>query len=308
MQPDNTQKLNRHKFNIFPPAKPEDFERLKQSIRDNGFDPELPVTVYQGGVLDGWNRYTACVELGVQPTFRTFEGTDEEALALVMKTNTRRNLSSGQWATIAVEAEEIVGRIRAAAEAREGGRPKKGEQKPGPKLVQVSEVGKKSAYQIGAAFNTSRTYVNDAARIQKAAPEVFQKVKAGKMSMQDATRIVRAIPTEPWLDDERERQQAVESGEAVLANASRDKNLIQWAAGKGLEVRIDRGTVFGNPYVLGEDGDRNEVCNAYGEHYLPHKRSALRQIGSLRGKVLVCHCFPERCHGLELLRLLEEME
>lgn len=304
MQPDNTQKLNRHKFNIFPPAKPEDFERLKQSIRENGFDPELPVTVYQGGVLDGWNRYTACVELGVQPTFRTFEGTDEEALALVMKTNTRRNLSSGQWATIAVEAEEIVGRIRAAAEARE----KAGKADPGEKILQGSEIKRKSAHQIGAAFNTNQNYVNQAARIQKAAPEVFEKVKAGKISMQDATRVVRAIPTEPWLDDERERQQAVESGEAVLANASRDKNLIQWAAGKGLEVRIDRGTVFGNPYVLGEDGDRNEVCNAYGEHYLPHKRSALRQIGSLRGKVLVCHCFPERCHGLELLRLLEEME
>lgn len=304
MQPDNTQKLNRHKFNIFPPAKPEDFERLKQSIRDNGFDPELPVTVYQGGVLDGWNRYTACVELGVQPTFRTFEGTDEEALALVMKTNTRRNLSSGQWATIAVEAEEIVGRIRAAAEARE----KAGKADPGGKFLQGSQVEGKSAHQIGVAFNTNQKYVNQAARIQKAAPEMFEKVKAGQMSMQDATRVVRAIPTEPWLDDERERQQAVESGEAVLANASRDKNLIQWAAGKGLEVRIDRGTVFGNPYVLGEDGDRNEVCNAYGEHYLPHKRSALRQIGSLRGKVLVCHCYPERCHGLELLRLLEEME
>lgn len=304
MQPDNTQKLNRHKFNIFPPAKPEDFERLKQSIRDNGFDPELPVTVYQGGVLDGWNRYTACVELGVQPTFRTFEGTDEEALALVMKTNTRRNLSSGQWATIAVEAEEIVKRIRAAAETRQ----KTGKADLGGKFLQGSQVEGKSAHQIGVAFNTNQKYVNQAARIQKAAPEVFEKVKAGKISMQDATRVVRAIPTEPWLDDERERQQAVESGEAVLANASRDKNLIQWAAGKGLEVRIDRGTVFGNPYVLGEDGDRNEVCNAYGEHYLPHKRSALRQIGSLRGKVLVCHCYPERCHGLELLRLLEELE
>jgi len=149
-------------------------------------------------------------------------------------------------------------------------------------------------------FGTNRTYINQAAKV-KAAPEVFEKVKAGKMTMQDANRAVRAIPTDPWRDDEKERAHQVKEGLSVVANAEKDKNLIKWAEDKGLAVRVDRGSLYGNPFVMGKDGDRDAVCDSYTNHYLPHKPSILATLPELKGKVLICHCYPERCHAESLI-------
>lgn len=71
--------------------------------------------------------------------------------------------------------------------------------------------------------------------------------------------------------------------------------------GKERAVRIDRGTPFGNPFILGPDGDRDAVCDARRDHYLPHKPSIHKQLADLKGKVLTCHCYPERCHGESLI-------
>ncbi len=79
-----------------------------------------------------------------------------------------------------------------------------------------------TATKAAELFNTNRTYVNQAVKMKSAAPEVFEKVKAGKMTMQDANKAVRAIPTDPWGDDEKEQKEKVESGQAVVANQQRD--------------------------------------------------------------------------------------
>ena len=111
------QQLQRHKFNIFPEASKEDFERLVSDMRKSGYDESLPITIYQGDILDGWNRYRACVELGIQAATTAFDGTDADALDYTLRTNKRRNLSSSQWAAVAVEAEELLQSIRGAVEA-----------------------------------------------------------------------------------------------------------------------------------------------------------------------------------------------
>ena len=293
--------MNKHKFNIFPAAKAEDYNRLRDDIRDNGYDAKQPIVIYEGQILDGWNRWSACAELKITPPTRQFDGNDSDAIAFVMRTNKRRNLNSGQWATIAVEAEDIMRAIAKEAEKSKGGRPKAGE-KPTQKIEPVSKNERLTDHKAAELFNTNRTYVNQAAKIKQAAPEVFEKVKAGKMTMQDAARIVRAIPTDPWLDDEKERKAKVEKGESVIANAQRDKNLIQWAERKGLAIRVDRSTEYGNPFIMGDDGTRDEVCDSYKNHYLPNKPSILKKLPSLCGKVLVCHCYPLRCHAESLIK------
>ena len=103
--------------------------------------------------------------------------------------------------------------------------------------------------------------------------------------------------------DERQRQFTVLNGQAVLANESLDTALIQWATGLDLVARIDRRTVYGNPFAMPSDGTRDEVCDAYGL-YLKHKPSILKTLPSLRGKVLICHCVPARCHGLSILAMM----
>jgi hypothetical protein len=285
--------MKKHKFNIFPAAKAEDYNRLRDDIRDNGYDSKQPIIIYEGEVLDGWNRWTACLELKINPPTRQFDGNESEAIGFVMRTNKRRNLNSGQWATIAVEAEDIIKAISEQSDKRM----KAGKSNPSQKIDQGSRNEQRSTHKAAEIFNTNRTYVSQAAKIKHAAPEVFEKVKAGKMTMQDAARAVRAIPTEPWLDDEKERKQKVELGKTVVANSSRDKNLIQWAEKKGLAVRVDRSSEFGNPFILEDDGTRDEVCDAYATYYLPNKPSIKSKIKTLQGKVLICHCYPQRCHG-----------
>jgi hypothetical protein len=292
--------MNRHKFNIFPEAKPDDYARLIDDIQTNGYDADQPVIVYQGAILDGWNRNKACVELMIQPTIRVFDGNDIEAIQLVMRTNKRRNLNSGQWATIAVEAEDIMGAISEQAKTQQG---KRTDLTLDKKLsdVQKPEHADKTATKAAEIFQTNRTYINQATKIKKASPEVFAKVKAGTMTMQDANKAVRAIPTSPWIQDEIDRSNDIIAGKTCLANAERDKNLIEWATKRSLVVYIDRGTIFGNPFVMPGDGDRDEVCDAYADHYLTHKPTISAKLESLRGKVLVCHCYPERCHGESLI-------
>jgi len=293
--------MKKHKFNIFPAAKAEDYNRLRDDIRDNGYDSKQPIIIYEGQVLDGWNRWTACIELKINPPTRQFDGDESEAINFVMRTNKRRNLNSGQWATIAVEAEDIIAaiymQVRKNADIRRQENARNQYSKPQDKKLSAPQHLNKTSTKTAEIFNTNRTYVNQAAKIKHAAPEVFEKVKAGKMTMQDAARAVRAIPTEPWLDDEKERKHKVESGRTVVANSSRDKNLIQWAEKKGLAVRVDRSSEFGNPFILEDDGTRDEVCDAYATHYLPNKPSIKSKIKTLQGKVLICHCYPQRCHG-----------
>lgn len=294
--------MKKHKFNIFPEAKQEDYERLRQDIADNGYDASQPIILYQGDILDGWNRQKACDELNVMPVYETFKGTDEEAIAFMMRTNKRRNLNSGQWSCIAVEAEDLIKAIRLEVERHRREKiseTKKAAPTPDKKLsgVPKNEHATKTAHKTAELFNTNRTYVNQAAKLKTQAPEVFEAVKSGSMRMTDANKLAKAIPTDPWSADERERQEQSQLGKAVVANASRDKNLIQWAEKVGKAVRIDRSTKYGNPFVLPSDGDRDHVCDCFQNYYLPNKPSILADAKTLKGKVLICHCYPERCHG-----------
>ena len=97
---------------------PDDFERLKQDMDDNGYDINYPIWFYEGYVLDGWNRQRACFELGIEPVYAEFIGSMMDAIEFVMRSNKRRNLTSSQWACIAVEAMDIIEAISKEAKER----------------------------------------------------------------------------------------------------------------------------------------------------------------------------------------------
>jgi hypothetical protein len=61
-------------------------------------------------------------------------------------------------------------------------------------------------------------------------------------------------------------------------------------------VYIGRGSPWGNPFVIGRDGDRETVCNRFRDEILP-----TIDVSSLRGRDLVCFCKPARCHGDDIL-------
>ena len=61
--------------------------------------------------------------------------------------------------------------------------------------------------------------------------------------------------------DELARQLQVEQGYSVVACKRRDLGLIAWAKVHRMYVNIDRRSPWGNPFVLGVDGDRDTVCD-----------------------------------------------
>jgi len=69
-------------------------------------------------------------------------------------------------------------------------------------------------------------------------------------------------------------------------------------------VYVGRPSKWGNPYVIGKDGDRKTVIEKY-RKYLWNNKHLLGQIRELLNKDLVCYCAPEPCHGDVLLDALE---
>lgn len=72
------------------------------------------------------------------------------------------------------------------------------------------------------------------------------------------------------------------------------------------DIYIGRPSVWGNPYVIGRDGTREEVISKYQEYILSNKE-LMAQVSSLSGQRLGCFCKPAPCHGDVLAALADWM-
>ena len=59
---------------------------------------------------------------------------------------------------------------------------------------------------------------------------------------------------------------------------------------------------WGNPFVIGRDGTREEVIAKYRE-WIVDQPDLMAALPELRGKVLACYCAPLPCHGDVLAEL-----
>lgn len=71
-------------------------------------------------------------------------------------------------------------------------------------------------------------------------------------------------------------------------------------------VLIDRTTRFGNPYRIGPDGTRTEVIAKFERDTLNDPEFIELIRNELRGRDLVCWCWPKACHGDVLLRIAND--
>ena len=69
-------------------------------------------------------------------------------------------------------------------------------------------------------------------------------------------------------------------------------------------VYIGRPSKWGNPFVIGRDGNRDEVVRKYLD-YILESENLLNDLHELKGKNLGCYCAPELCHGDVLIVLNE---
>ena len=84
---------------IFPPMLDEDFNKLVDSIKENGLLE--PVTVWRGEIIDGKHRYKACKEASVECRFVELEDDIDPIVYITGRNDIRRHLTPSQRSVVA---------------------------------------------------------------------------------------------------------------------------------------------------------------------------------------------------------------
>lgn len=162
----------RHYFSsCWPDITGEEYEHLKDSIYVSGLRDAI--TLYEGQILDGWNRYRACNDMVMPAHYVEFEGTPEEAEQFVQDKHNRRSLTLTQRLT-------CIGLMRQRPSV---GRPKNTE---GPSVLTAKDMAKKAGSSVRYA-----EHVNEA--IAKGAPELVESMKSGKVGAEKAA-VISKLP------------------------------------------------------------------------------------------------------------------
>jgi len=193
-----TIKTNQEYASLVPQLSKEEYESLKQSIKENGL--WVPIVVNNDGViLDGHHRYKACQELGIKiEPYKMVRKEDfpdklHEKMFVIDCNLTRRQLNDFQRTELALKSKPILEEIVKQNESQGG----KGDRNLTP-LGRVDE-------QIGQRAGVSRDTVRKVEKIaEKASEEVKQSLRAGQMSINEAIKQINE--KEQWLQIDKELQ------------------------------------------------------------------------------------------------------
>lgn len=72
------------------------------------------------------------------------------------------------------------------------------------------------------------------------------------------------------------------------------------------DIFIGRGSPWGNPFLIGIDGNRHEVIEKYRAKVLGDSNMVDKIRRELKGRVLGCYCSPLPCHGEVLVEIAEQ--
>jgi N6-adenosine-specific RNA methylase IME4/ParB-like chromosome segregation protein Spo0J len=89
---------------IFPQIEGKEFDKLVDDIKANGL--LNPIVLYQGKILDGRNRFNACLEAGIQPLFVEYDG-DSPREYVISLNLTRRHLTESQRALVSAKLADM---------------------------------------------------------------------------------------------------------------------------------------------------------------------------------------------------------
>lgn len=154
---------------LFPRVTGAEFDALVADIKANG--QREPIVLHDGMVLDGGNRYRACIEAGIEPRFVNFDGTNMVAFVLSANLH-RRHLTPGQQAAIVASAQDW-------AQAQGVGRPSNS-------ATLHRSTAETRAAESGASVRTQKM----ADKVAKADPELAKKVAHGEVSLPQAVAAV----------------------------------------------------------------------------------------------------------------------
>lgn len=208
---------------IYPLMDELSLAELADSIRRNGLREPI-VLRSNGSVLDGRNRLRACALADVQPRFTEFAGSDEEALQLVIDTNSaRRHMTEGEKATVAARL----------ANLRHGG---------SRTASQGTYTQRRAAERLGISERT----VRDAKLIlEKGTAELTADVERGLIAVRAAAEMIRAAGKDHLLIAEYHRLRR-KSGSVERYTPRHILALVEELLG---EINLDPASNAGTPWV-----------------------------------------------------------
>ena len=194
---------------LFPLMQGREFDELVADIKAHGL--REPITVLDGQILDGRNRWRACEAAGREPFFETFRG--EDPLAWVVSLNLhRRHLDESQRAMVAAKLANL------------------GEGRPA-ETASIEAVSQPRAAEL---LNVSRAAVQRAVKVKnEGAPELVQAVESGKVSVSaaaDVAELPKEEQTEIVARGEREILEAAKQIRSQKAEARREERVQKIAA------------------------------------------------------------------------------
>lgn len=164
--------------NVFPLMAGRDFEELAKDI--SRFGLRHPITIFENKILDGRNRYRACLTVVVDPTFVQFEGDWDEAIQFVKSENlARRHLTPSQLGMCGARL----------ANLRHGG--DRMSKVPRGTLLEPSITLDEAAEMLG----TSRGSVARGKRVlSRGTPELVRAVDQGEVTVTTAASLANLPP------------------------------------------------------------------------------------------------------------------
>jgi N6-adenosine-specific RNA methylase IME4 len=195
-----------------------DFDALVADIKANG--QREAITVLDGLILDGRNRYRACRAVGINPQAVDFDPTaDGDPLAFVISKNLRRrHMDESMRAMVGARLETL----------RHGGNRKSKGQNAN------LHVDRSTAAKL---VNVSPRSIASAAIVRdKAIPQIVQAVDHGNLSISQAAIAAKLAP---------EQQKRIAS-EAEAGRVDTARKVIKQAARKIREVKLGNAQASGN--------------------------------------------------------------
>ena len=168
---------------IFPMMAEDEYQALKDDIKSNGLLEPIWIDA-DGKIIDGRNRHKACIETNTPMKFKVWNNGQSLVSFVVSLNLKRRHLNASQRAACALDIKPM---LEEEANAYKLSKLKHGNILPVVELIPQREEGK-SRDQAGEMFGVSGRYVSEAETIKEKAPDLFDQVKAGEISLTQARR------------------------------------------------------------------------------------------------------------------------
>jgi hypothetical protein len=181
---------------IFPLLEGTELDELVADIREHGLHE--PVVIHESRILDGRNRYRACMAAGVEPTFTAYQGDDPVGYVISLNLR-RRHLDESQRAMVAAK----LATLKLGDNQHSEGLP----------------IGRSSDL-----LNVGERSVARAREVQEhGAPELVRAVERGEVSVSAAADVATLPKAEQQEIVARGKREILEAAKAIRGEEARKR-------------------------------------------------------------------------------------